>query len=181
MIKDKGGRLIPGPYRNMAANRPIPWIGMPVLYFKNWGFVDREDDDGFAAIRGFCRLSSYRDYGSFCLPGEPDAVPMNEAFCDRLVHTYGWGTPVRYIDGLWRELSSPTGVDEASLHTVLFLPHGVEMSVVLPNNDTQSSEDSKPLKGLNTDGRATCARCSSSLKPCWLGNVNLSYCPACEG
>ena len=39
----------------------------------------------------------------------------------------------------------------------------------------------KDLKGLNTDGRITCAKCGNKLNiPIGLGN-NYNYCPTCEG
>ena len=180
-MSSKAGTLILGAYKEMEVNRPIPWIGMPVYYYGHWYLVEGEYG-GFAATNDQQRtnLATYRinepGTGAFRLPGEPDAPCMNDDFVSQLARTYLWSKCVRYVDGLWQVVTMPCHSDR---HTALPLPGGVEMSDVFPNNEASSSVED--LKKSNTDGRLNCASCSCLLKQSWFGNVNMNYCPVCEG
>jgi hypothetical protein len=178
----KGGTLIFGTYKTMRVNRPIPWIGMPIYYCDHWRIVDCESSGGSYAGFGSTVLSTYRKSEpdsrsrSFILPGEPDVPHMDEHFAGRVAGAYVWREHVRYVDGLWRVVPTPGDSDR---HTALPLPRGAEMGVVLPNN--RVSSNSETLKKSNTDGRLNCASCNYLLKQSWFGNINMNYCPVCEG
>lgn len=166
-------------YSDMKANRPIPWIGMPVCYHGDWmlvsGAASRLRAD-LAKTDMNVVLSSYRSAGgnAFALPGEPGAPPMSPEFESKLTWAYVWNDiQVAYNGSLWVESTL------AEFHTALILPRGFGIKDLFPNNGRISSAPGD-LKALNTDGRTSCAGCGSPLVPLWIGNTNLSHCPKCE-
>lgn len=178
------GELITKNYKDMKENLPIPWIGMP-FWYKGiaggcWLTVHRTSC-GYAVGDGIS-LMTYRHQrpaNLFCVPGEPDAVHMPMAFIGELAGAYNWGRAAKLEGGVWRYVEIPASKSKA--HTILILPHGESIETVFPNNGRPSATIENNLKRLNTDGRTQCAKCKDPLTPLWIGNTNLSYCPACEG
>jgi len=166
-------------YAKMKANRPIPWLGMPVCYGGIWMLVSCASSykPKLASTGMGITLSSYRsrsNTNAFKLPGEPDAPPMSASFISRVSLAYAWADKrVRRDGDLWVE------VPLCSMHEALILPHGWEMRDLFPNNGEVKLAPCD-LKMLNTDGRVSCAKCSKLLVPLWIGNTNLSYCSKCE-
>jgi hypothetical protein len=171
----------------IRANRPMPWLGMPI-YWKpqsKWHIIDSGDggDSPVASVRHSFGLYSYeRDQpaeSTYILPGEESAPVMDEDFIDRLSDAYLWGQSFRCVDGLWCMVSDPP---RDLIHKALRIPGGILIDDVFPNNGKVPVGiiSSSELKSLNTDGRTCCAKCSGTLKQLCFGPSNLNHCPKCE-
>jgi hypothetical protein len=159
---------------NMKVNRPIPWIGMPIAAYGTWQLVS--GNSGGVAQTPYYGLHSYvnEDDTAFCLPGEPNAMPMSGEFIGELLSAYDLGPNFALRDGVWVS----AGITGA--HLALPLPKGTDVNLIFPNNGSSPAQIQN-LKKLNTDGRRDCAQCGKALKALWIGSINLSHCLDCEG